>query len=79
MSIGTAVLPVWLLLLGSAPAKTEEKELKRALVPREKVLHSLFFFSIRSERQPMNSHTELNNSTSSSRRVCSFSWTWVPR
>jgi hypothetical protein len=43
MSIGTAVLPVWLLLLGSAPAKTEEKELKRALVPREKVLHSLFF------------------------------------
>ncbi|ELR17151.1 transporter, major facilitator subfamily protein [Acanthamoeba castellanii str. Neff] len=38
MSIGTAVLPVWLLLLGSAPAKTEEKELKRALVPREKYI-----------------------------------------
>ncbi len=46
MSIGTAVLPVWLLLLGSAPAKTEETELKRALVPREKVTHSLSFSTI---------------------------------
>jgi hypothetical protein len=47
MSIGTAVLPVWLLLLGSAPAKTEEKELKGPLVPREKVTHSLFLHDLK--------------------------------
>jgi hypothetical protein len=78
-----AVLPVWLLLLGTAPRKSEEKNEKGVTLFREKVQwrHMPRSQETADHGLTLSSHTRDISmaSSSSSPQDCSCWWTWALR